>query len=115
MLAAGSLRDRITVRRLTDTPNGRGGFSRGWSTVIADLPAEVLGQSGREELIANTFQGVASFKITVRYRNDLRATDQVLWNGLELNIVAPPTDPDGRRERTEIFADTSTPQDAGGI
>ena len=43
----------------------------------------------------------------------IRARDQVLLNGLELNILGPPYDPTGRRQRTEFFADTSAPQGAG--
>ena len=116
MLAAGRLRDRITIRRLADTPDGAGAFTRDWTTIAEDIPAEVLGQSGREGVIANTLTGVATYKITVRWRTDLRASDQIIWlsNGnQELNIIAPPVDPWGKREETQIFADTSAPQEAG--
>lgn len=112
ILEPGRLRDAITIRRLADTPDGSGGFTRDWTTVVGPIFAEVLGQNGREALIANTLQGVATYKITVHYRTDLRVNDQVLWNGLELNIVAPPVDPWGTRQETQIFADTSAPQEA---
>jgi SPP1 family predicted phage head-tail adaptor len=115
MLRAGRLRERITIRRQGDVPDGKGGFTRDWTTVAEDLPAEVLAQSGREGLLVNTFQGTAAYKITVRYRTDLETHDQILWNGEELNIIAPPGDPWGKREETQIFADTSSPQDAGVI
>lgn len=111
-LAAGRLNQRITIRRLADVSDGKGGYVRGWTTIAADVPAEVTGQSGREAVIANTLQGIAAFKIVTRYRADLRANDQVLWNGQELNITAPPSDPHGRRQELWIFADTSTPQQA---
>ncbi len=112
----GRLRERITVRRLSDVSDGKGGYARAWTTVAASLPAEVLGQSGREAVIANTLQGTATYKITVRHRTDLRANDQIIWltgGDLELNILAPPVDPWGSRQETQIFADTSAPQEAG--
>ncbi len=112
----GRLRERIRVRRLSDAPDGGGGWTRGWATVADSLPAEVLGQSGREAVIANTLQGTATYKITVRHRTDLRANDQIIWltgDDMELNILAPPVDPWGTRQETQIFADTSAPQEAG--
>lgn len=112
MLRAGRLREQITIRRQTRAPDGAGGWTDSWETLAANLPAEVLGQNGREAVIANTLQGVATYKITVRYREDLRASDQIVWRGDELNIIAPPADPWGTREELQIFADTSAPQEA---
>jgi SPP1 family predicted phage head-tail adaptor len=112
MLQAGRLRERITIRRMTNTPTGKGGSTRAWADVVADLPAEVLGQSGREAVIANTLQGTATYRITIRYREGIQTSDQILWRDQELNILAPPSDPTGRREMMEIFADTSAPQNA---
>lgn len=110
---AGRMRDRITIRRATDVQTGAGGLTRSWTTLASSLPAEVLGQSGRESVIGNTLQGISTFKLSIRHRTDIRAGDQVLLNGLELNILGPPYDPTGRRQRTEFFADTSAPQGAG--
>lgn len=112
VLEPGRLREVITIRRLTDTPDGGGGYTRDWDTIAGPIFAEVLGQNGREALLANTLQGIATFKITVHYRTDLRVNDQILWNGQELNITAPPVDPWGLRRETQIFADTSAPQNA---
>lgn len=112
-LRAGRLRSRITIRRAVDSTTTAGGQARSWTTLAERLPAEVLGQGGRESVIANTLQGVATFKITIRHRTDIRTGDQVLYDGLELNILGPPTDPRGTRERVEFFADTSAPQNAG--
>lgn len=116
---AGRLNERIEIRRLTDTPARAGGQQRAWTTItgMESVPAEVIGQSGREGVIANTLQGVATFRITIRYRTGLKANDQVVWltNGdMELNILAPPSDPTGRRQFLQILADTSSPQGAGG-
>ena len=116
MIPVGRLRERIRIRRLGDVSDGKGGWVRGWSTVVEEVFAEVVGQNGREGVIANTLQGTSTYRINLRYRNDLRANDQIIWltnNNIELNILAPPVDPTGRHEETQIFADTSVPQKAG--
>jgi SPP1 family predicted phage head-tail adaptor len=114
---AGRLRDKITIRRLEDAPTGRGGFDRSWMTIADRISAEVIGQSGREAVLANTLQGVATYRITIRYRKGLNAEDQVIWHrgpadDVELNVLAPPNDPWGRRQFLQIMADTSARQNA---
>lgn len=114
MLASGRLRERIEIRRLKDTKTRAGGQARTWTTLpgMACVPAEVIGISGREAVIAHSLQGVSTYRITIRYRRGIKAKDQILWDGLELNIIAPPSDPKGRREELQIIADTSAPQGA---
>jgi hypothetical protein len=72
----------------------------------------VVSLNGREAVIGSVFQGVSVFQITVRYRTDLKPSDQVLWNGRELNIIAPPEDLIGTRQWTVIQASTQAPQGA---
>jgi head-tail adaptor len=82
------------------------------------IAAEVVGLSGREAVIAQTLQGIASYKIAIRYRENIKANDQVVWHrksgDLELNILAPPNDPWGQRRFCQIYADSTSPQNAGG-
>lgn len=115
---ASRLRDRITIRRAATVPDGRGGFSRAWSTV-AKVRAEVVSQNGREAVIAGALQGVSSYRITIRRRTDLKAGDQILFRRAgateaeELNIKAPPTDdPFLPQAATVIYADSDAPQGA---
>lgn len=77
---------------------------------LESIPAEVIGLGGREAMFANTLQGTATYRITIRYREGIQANDQILWRGQELNILAPPTDPTGRRRILQIMADSSAPQ-----
>lgn len=109
---AGRLRDRITVRRQVDASDNKGGWNRGWETLVDNLPAEVISQNGREAVIASALQGVSSYKITIRRRDGLRTNDQVLHRGQELNIRSIADDPFYPREAIVLFADTETPQGA---
>jgi SPP1 family predicted phage head-tail adaptor len=112
MIGAGDLRERITIRRQVNSKNPEtGGLTRGWSTV-ATVWAEVRSISGREAVIANTLQGVSTFQLTIRYRDDIEASDQILWGSRELNIVAPAEDRFGRRQWLTILASTLAPQGA---
>jgi SPP1 family predicted phage head-tail adaptor len=115
---AGRLRDRITIRRATDVPDGRGGFERSFTTVANRIAAEVVSQNGREAVVASALQGISSFKITIRLRGDVRPSDQILYRpykapaDLELNIRSAAPDPFHPREATVIFADTEAPEGA---
>ena len=118
-MRAGRLRERITVKRLTSTATGRGATVRSWATVpgMARIPAEVIGQSGRESVIANTLQGTATYQVNIRWLAEgPRASDQIIWHAaggdVELNVLAPPVDRYGTRQELQIFADTSAPQGA---
>lgn len=115
MIGAGRLREQIKIRRPVNTKNPATlGLTRGWQDVGTEW-AQVRTINGREEVIANTLQGVSTFEITIRYRDDLRPDDQILWltNGnRELNIVAPPEDMLGNRQWTRLIASTATPQGA---
>jgi len=106
------MRERITVRRRTEAKNSRGGLTVGWSTVASDVSAEVLGINGREALIGNVLQGVATYQVTIRFREDIKVSDQILWKTHELNILAPPEDRLGSRQWLVITASTQSPQGA---
>lgn len=111
---AGRLRQRITIRRPTETRDGKGGFTTAWTTIANEIGADVEGLDGREALFAHALQGISSYRITIRWRAGLQARDQVvLSDGTELNITAPPADPDGRRRWLTIMADTGSVRDQG--
>lgn len=116
-IAAGRLRERISIRRKQDVQTDAGGMAREWRPLprCSNVPAEVVSQSGRETVIGNTLQGIATYRITIRWRKGIQAADQIVWltgDNQELNILAPPGDPTGQREFLQIIADTSAPQNA---
>jgi len=110
-LRAGELRHQVTIRRLMQTPNGSGGFIDTWDTLGTPW-AKVESLAGREAVLANTLQGIASYRITIRWRADMDTLDAVkyqmlLADGTPLNI-RDSSDPDGRRFRLEIMADSGS-------
>ena len=102
---ASRLRDRVDIMRATKADNGKGGYSTTWATVAAAVPAEVIGLTGTETVQEKVLRGIRVVKITLRWRSDLQPKDQLRLGGEDVNIRSA-IDPDGRRERLVIIADT---------
>lgn len=111
MFDAGRMRERITIQRQENVKNSRGGLTRTWVPLIAGLSAEMINLSGREALIGQALQGIGTFQIKIRFREDIKAADQILWRGPELNIHSA-EDRLGTRQWLVIHASTEAPQGA---
>ena len=100
------MRDRVTIRRANTVSDGFGGQVEVWSDLVT-VWAEAISQNGREAVIAGALQGVSAWRITIRWRPDVLTSDQLRLRGQDLNIRTA-EDPDGRRDRLVIFADTAS-------
>ncbi len=107
-LNPGDLNRRVEIWRATKTDDGKGRNATTWS-VIATPWAEVIGQNGREAVIAQALQGISVYRIRIRYRADITDADQIRYGAVDLNIKSV-SDPDGAREQLVILADTSSVQ-----
>lgn len=99
---ASRLGERITIESVSETPDGQGGVTRGW-TLFAQCFAEVrpLSLEGGERIDAAQEVMRLSYRITLRARTDITPAMRVLWRGKLLNIRAViPGD-----ATTEIIAD----------
>jgi SPP1 family predicted phage head-tail adaptor len=112
-MQAGDLRDRIAIRRRTETKNAGGGLDIGWAD-LATVWANIRSINGKEAIIGGVLQGISYFEIVVRHRTDLEVADQILWlssGDRELNILSA-EDRDGMRQWTVIQASDQSPQNA---
>lgn len=109
--ASGDLRQRITIRRNARVSDGKGGFTPTWSTIANRISARVRSLNGREAVIGQVLQGVSVFEIIIRYRADIKTSDQILFEGRELNIHSA-EDRDGLRNWTHINASSEAAQGA---
>lgn len=103
-LSAGRLRQRVTIMRGTQADD-RGGYVTTWSAVESDVPCEVIGLTGTEAVRERVLRGIRVYQVTIRWRGDLEPKDQLVYGVEDLNIRSA-IDPDGRRERLVIIADT---------
>jgi SPP1 family predicted phage head-tail adaptor len=105
-LASGDLNRRVEIRRATMASDGHGGQITTWST-ISTVRAAAYSQNGREGVISGALQGVAVYRLEMRWRADLvRTGDQLRMDGRDYNVRTV-ADPDGRREKLVILADTA--------
>ncbi|SNS53269.1 head-tail adaptor [Sphingomonas laterariae] len=109
-LAAGRLKHPVEVWRYADIakPNGRPGYDRIWS-LLRTVPAEVIGQSGREAVIDRSLTGITVYRLTIRWTADISAEDQLrlppYLGGRALAIRSMEADDTGR-VWWSILADT---------
>jgi SPP1 family predicted phage head-tail adaptor len=116
-LGAGDLRHRLKVRRVTEIPKGKGGYTSDWGD-YADVAAAVESLDGREVVMDQALQGISTFRIRIRWRADLKTEDQlrssdgcfgydVQGKARDVNIRSA-VDPDGLRRQLVIMADTAS-------
>lgn len=84
----GELDQLITIQRETRTADGMGGASVSLTTVVSDLWAHVRPRSGKERGAFDRVEASAMYLFVVRYRDDIRESDRVVWNGDTYNIRA---------------------------
>jgi len=84
----GELDKLIAIQRETLTPDGRGGQTVSLTNVVTDLFAHVRPRSGREGERYDRINAEAAYLFVIRYRDDLKESDRILWDGVQYNIQA---------------------------
>lgn len=75
---AGELRERVTIQRVTNTRDAIGGVIETWATLVT-VYARVLPMSAGEQYRRQQIQAKADWKVTVRYNNEIRPADRLVW------------------------------------
>lgn len=81
-----NLRDTCTVRRPTTTPNGRGGFTTTWTTVLENVPCRVWissgpnGTSEESRFYADQEMNITDSFLIMAWDSDVRVEDEVVYN-----------------------------------
>lgn len=93
----GSLRQRLTIERMSRSPDGSGGAAASW-TVVATVWGAIEALPGSEGFAADAVEGEARHRITIRYREDIGPADRFRFDERVFEIVSV-ADPDGRKRR----------------
>jgi SPP1 family predicted phage head-tail adaptor len=87
-IKAGLFQTTIRFERKTRTPNGSGGFTDTWSTLVGSATrAQVKALSGFERLQADRVNASTRERIMCRYFAGLRPDDRVIIEGRAYNIT----------------------------
>lgn len=81
----GELRERVTIRRTSESADAYGALVP-TTTDVATVWALVRPMSGGERSEAQKTEATAMYLVVVRYRDDIRDDDAIIWRGSELNI-----------------------------
>ncbi|NJC33864.1 SPP1 family predicted phage head-tail adaptor [Sphingomonas jejuensis] len=97
-LTPGDYRHRVTIERQGETPNGRGGRTVSWAPIAraATVWAQVLALTGDEALRNLAVAARQSWRVTIRWRDDVLPTDRLVWGEQLLDIKALAPTPDRR-------------------
>lgn len=102
MLAAGDLRERVSIEQRAESLDGIGENQGAWST-LATVWANAEPLRGREYFAAGQQQQTVDVRFRIRYRADVTGLMRVVWRGVPHDIVGPPINVEGRREYLELM------------
>lgn len=102
MLAAGDLRERVTIQQRAVSLDSIGENTGAWSA-LATVWASAEPLTGREYFAAGQQQQTVDVRFRMRYRDDVTGAMRLLWRGVPHDIVGPPINVGGRREYLELM------------
>lgn len=102
---SGSLRHRVTIQSLTKTSDGTGGFTETW-TDAATVWAEVTPLKGFERYAAQQIRAQLSYRVRLRFRNDVTSDMRLIHKGKILTIQAV-INVNGRNRELELLCSES--------
>ena len=101
IVSAGILDQRITIQIKTVVRGSLGGHDETWAT-LATVWAQTLDMTGREIFQAKAMGSSSTMLITIRYRNDVKADQRILFSDgslARIEWVRHVT----RKERLELY------------
>lgn len=87
-LDAGELRHYIRIDSRTNTRDSNTGESVTTWTKLADVWAKISPLSGKEFIAAQSVSSEVTGRVTIRYRDDVSATNRIVYRNKVYNIVA---------------------------
>ena len=105
----GELRERVTLRRYTETFDDYGAVVRAASSIAENIYAHVRPASGNESNRGDQTEARARYLVVIRYRTGLTEKDFVVWQGVEYGIRAI-MDRGARSHFIELEVERGTPQ-----
>ncbi len=84
----GDFRHMINFEAQTKTPDNMGGFSTSWKTVASSIAAAIWPVSAKEVIQAAQPVMIASHRIKIRYRANIKNSYRIKFGSRYFNIVS---------------------------
>lgn len=98
---AGSLRTRVLIQKRPTGYNEYGERSSTW-TDVATVWASVVPTRGNEQFAAEQHEGVTTFTVKMRYRNDVGPTNRLMFDNGRILDIQSAVNVDRRSEQLEL-------------
>lgn len=102
MIDIGRLNERVTIKSPTEVRSRSGETTLNWDTTLATVWGSVEGLSSRDIMQAQQANVVATHKIRIRYRPDVKHTHRIVWRDRPMEIASVTDRSD--RQLLEILA-----------
>lgn len=98
------LSERISVVYFETSRNAKGDIVKGTEITRCTVWAKVLPLSGRIQDETPQRENTVTYRVTIRFRQDIKPDDEIIWRGRRLKITTPPFDIESRRRWVVIEA-----------
>lgn len=107
------LTEKISVIYHTTARNSRGDLVKGAENVRCMVWAKVLPLIGKISDSLPERVNIITYRITIRYRPDIKPNDEILWRGKKFKMITPPINIEYRNmwtqfDCTEVIKDGRT-------
>lgn len=106
-LAAGSLRELVSIEAESRVSNGQGGFTATWAEIDL-VNANVVGMSGNEALRAGIERASTQYRVTIRKPSAVTAKNRLRWNGQVMSIHSSMPHPNYPTEAILLLCETGS-------
>ena len=96
------LTERIKIIFSDNVRNSKGDIIKNFEKIRCEVWAKILPLSGKISDTTPEKINSVTYRITIRYRNDIKPDDKIIWRGKILEIVTPPFDVEVRHIWTQF-------------
>ena len=96
------LSEKISVVYSNTERNTRGDIVKSEEVIRCMVWAQVLPLTGKINDSTPIRENVISYRIIIRYREDIKPDDEIVWRGRRLKITTPPVDMENRHCWTQF-------------
>lgn len=101
-MSVDDLTERISVIYFSTSRNSRGDIVKNSENVRCTVWAKVLPLIGKINDTTPEKINSVTYRVTIRYRNDIKPDDKIIWRGRDFKIITPPVDVEVRHIWTQF-------------